>query len=627
MTTKLQHNLLGELPAHVSEPDPNIYWSDNYVVLDFETTTEFKGSPLVKGNRLVLACWTYKGHAKSNYASEYEQADLLADIESADFIVAHNTKFELGWLRRCGLDLRRIVCFDTLMGEYVLGGNKYFLQQLSLKECLARRGMLSKEDLVGRLIRGGCPVEDIPQSWLLTYCERDVEVTHNLFLRMREELKDAEQIHLLYQRCLVTPVLVDIEFNGLQLDQDIIHEHLKNTEDRHARSTSDLEELCDGASPSSPKQLSDFVYNRLNFKIPLDYKGHPFRTASGNGSVAVEAMDRLRPTTVRQRNFLSAYREWKALDTAVTKYLRKFGECCAQNNGRLYGVFNQCNTRTHRLSSSGLVFKIQFQNLDRKYKPFFRARQEGWLVGEIDGTQLEFRVAIHMGLDSVGLSNIRTKGFDVHRLTADTLGVDRQSAKAFTFKPLYGGTGGTPQQVEYYKLFKETYRGVAETQRRWVLKCLNDKEFRTEYGLRFFFPTTVLKASGWITNTTNIYNYPVQGLATAEIIPIALVCAWHRMANIKSFLVNTVHDSIIAELSPDEIGIWHEIAKQCFITDTYEVLRKLYGISLTIPLGVGVMVGSHWANEEAKASETKYEAPESLWLESARAKGMVDDSR
>jgi len=610
---------LGGLPRHVADPDPNIYWSDNYVTLDFETTTEFKGSSLVKGNRIILACWRTgpEGPIKHSFGSEYEQSELLQDISNAQFVVAHNAKFELGWLRRCGVDLHKCVVFDTLLAEYVLGGNKYFLQQLSLKECLARRGMQSKEDLVGRLIRGGCPVEDIPQSWLLKYCERDVEATHELFISMRDELLYAEQEHLLYQRCLVTPALVDIEFNGLQLDTEIIHDYLENIEDRHARSLSELEELCDGASPTSPKQLSDFVYNRLNFKIPTDYKGYPLLTSTGNGSVAVDAMDRLRPTTNRQREFLDKYREWKALNTAVTKYLRKFGECCRENSGRLLGVFNQCNTRTHRLSSSGLVYKIQFQNLDRSYKPFFRARKAEWLVGEIDGTQLEFRIAVHMGRDRVGLKNIRTKGFDVHTLTASTLGIDRQNAKEFTFKPLYGGTGGTNEQKAYFRAFKNTYQGIAETQRRWVLKTLNNKQFTTEYGLTFYFPGTVLKASGWITNTTNIYNYPVQGFATAEIIPISLVCAWHRMKDWESFLVNTVHDSIIAELL---------LAKQCFITDTYEVLRKLYGISLTVPLGVGVLVGSHWSNEEAKDNETKYEAEEFLWLKAAISEGMVDES-
>ncbi len=430
-------------------------------------------------------------------------------------------------------------------------------------------------------------------------------------------------MHLLYQRCLVTPALVDMEFNGLTLDKRIVDEHTQDIEDRYARATADLQEFCEGASPSSHKQLAEFIYGRLGFAIPRDYKGQPLRTSTGQGSVAVEAMGRLRPANNKQREFIRLYNKWKQLDTAVTKYLRKFVECCEQSDGKLLGNFNQCNTRTHRLSSSGLVHKIQLQNLDRDFKKFFGARRDGWLVGEIDGAQLEFRVAIHLGRDDVGLRNIRTEGFDVHRLTADTLGVDRQSAKPSTFKPLYGGSGGTPEQQRYFQAFKDTYQGVATTQRGWVLECLDRKQFTTEYGMTFYFPHTTLKASGWITNTTQIYNYPVQGFATAEIIPIALVCAWHRMADWKSFLVNTVHDSIIGELHPDEVEAWHELARRCFIHDTYRILRKLYAIDLTVPLGAGVMVGSHWADAEAKASEVVYEAPEELYLEAAKRAEMI----
>ena len=87
--------------------------------------------------------------------------------------------------------------------------------------------------------------------------------------------------------------------------------------------------------------------------------------------------------------------------------------------------------------------------------------------------------------------------------------------------------------------------------------------------------------------------------------------------------MNTVHDSIIAELHPSEEALWHELAKQCFIDDTYAILQRLYGISLTVPLGAGVMVGSHWANAEAKESEVVYEASESLYIEAARAEGMI----
>jgi len=91
------------------------------------------------------------------------------------------------------------------------------------------------------------------------------------------------------------------------------------------------------------------------------------------------------------------------------------------------------------------------------------------------------------------------------------------------------------------------------------------------------------------------------------------------------FLVNTVHDSIIAELPPEEVDLWHEIARQCLIHDAYSMIQKLYSVSLTVPLGAGVMVGSHWANKEAKASETVYEAPLEEWHEAATNEEMIDE--
>ena len=91
------------------------------------------------------------------------------------------------------------------------------------------------------------------------------------------------------------------------------------------------------------------------------------------------------------------------------------------------------------------------------------------------------------------------------------------------------------------------------------------------------------------------------------------------MKHLKSFIVNTVHDSVIAELHPDEVETWNELAKQCFIVDTYSTLRSLYNINLTVPLGAGVVVGSHWNQGE----EVTYEAPEEYWREAAEEAGML----
>ena len=625
--------MLGELPPHVASPNLSLYWSDNYVALDFETTATLKGSPVCDDNRLILASWFRPGeHIRSHFGSEYDQPELLAAIEDADFIVAHNAKFELGWLRRCGLDLRRLVVFDTMIGEYVLGGNRFHPSQLGLEACLKRAKLDGKAGPVNWMIKQGFPVENIPTRWLQTYCERDVMGCHELFLLQRTKLKERGLEAVNYARNLLAPALADIEFNGMQLDEEAVLKLEQEQESEYIKATNELTELCGGIEPSQAKQLAPYVYTKLGFAVPRDYRGKPLKTATGQYSVKADVMDKLVAKTEAQRKFLDLYRHWTSSNGKLTKYLRKFGDCCREAGGMLYGVFNQCNTKTHRLSSSGAQYRVQFQNFSRAFKPLFRSRNPDWAVGEADGAQLEFRVAVHLGRDKVGLRYITDDDSDIHRFTASVLNsipesdVDReqrQVAKNDTFKPLYGGQSGTDIQQKYYAAFKDKYKGVADTQQRWIHEVLRDKRLRTEWGLIYYWPDTKVTRTGYITNSTNISNYPVQAFATAEIIPLAIVAAWHRMEPLQSYLINTVHDSIIAELHPDEHDAWHIVAKQCLITDAYELVRAIYGIRLTVPLGAGVMIGDRWGSKMSKDSEVVYDAPQELWYDAAKEAGMI----
>ena len=242
---------LGELPGHIKDPAPDLYWCTNYVVVDFETTTEYKGSPLIEGNRIVMASYRCPdGSIISNFGSEYEQGRLVEVINKADFIVAHNAKFELGWLRRCGVDLRKVIVYDTLIGEYILGGNRFNMVQLSLANSLKRYKLAPKEDLIGLMLKAGYCCTEMPESWLKSYCERDVEACHELFLKQRQRITDRGLLHLQYQRCLVTPCLTDLEFNGMYLDDTQVDREIEILEDKYARKTSELQEFCGGVAPT-----------------------------------------------------------------------------------------------------------------------------------------------------------------------------------------------------------------------------------------------------------------------------------------------------------------------------------------------------------------------------------------
>lgn len=592
-----------KLPEFLLEPDPDVYNHGSYVVVDFETTIHRGGNALYEENGLVLAMW-YDNCEEQMYAkwgNEYQMAELVRACEEADFIVAHNAKFELQWLQRCGLDIGNVLVYDTMIGEYVYGGNRYAWNQLSLENTCQRRFGTGKDTCISGMYKAGVSSEDIPESWLFQYCMKDVALTHRLFEAQLADLNKLDLLAIQYTRCLTTTVLAAIEVNGMNLDADKVVGMTAEKEEEYAQVTLELEQATGGINVNSPKQLGEYLYDNLGFVELKDRRGNPLRSAKGGRKTDQDSIAKLKARTAPQREFLDLYKRSKSLYNELTKYLRKFSDCCTEAAGWLRGEFNQTRTKTHRLSSSGLDYKTQFQNFPRAYKPMFTARRDGWLVGEGDGAQLEFRIAAHLGRDRVAREDI-INGTDIHSVTAGIIGCTRQEAKAHTFKPLYGGMSGAPNEVKYYEFFKEKYEGIASAQRAWIGSVLSDKYLRTEWGMRYYWPDTKMDRSGYVRNSTSICNYPVQAFATAECIPIALVYFWHltRVMQAEMLLVNTVHDSIICELPPEEEGLFHALCKHTLITEVEDYLSDVYDVKLTVPLGAGVSVSHCWGDKEAE---------------------------
>lgn len=634
------------LPGFLVNLDPRIYESNNYVVLDWETTNLDKGFAGNPGNRIVLATWLlgrdHKGVAGARpisrhvsqrngvyfkFGNEFEQGELVEAIRSADFIVAHFAKFELQWLVRAGVDISRILPWDTVLGEYVLAGNRRRDNSL---DAVAKRRKIGdgKESLVAALIDGGVCPSEIPEGWLVDYGCQDTSLAHKIFLQQRREIADAGLLPVMYTRCLTTPVLADIELNGLQLDSERVKHEYERTLKEFSSATADLDRITGGINLGSWKQVASFLYDKLGF-AELTRNGKPDRNPAGGRKTDGETIERLVATTPEQSHFAEVFGQFSKIDFRLD-FLGKLLACCDEEGGLLYANINQAVAQTHRLASSGKKYKVQIQNIARDLKKLFKARYPGWFVGEADGAQLEFRVAAHLGRDPVALADIRNPKFDAHYQTAEKIlklireqitKDQRSDIKPFTFKPLYGGMSGTPDQRAYYRFFQEKYNGIYQVQEGWTYLVLRDKMLTTEWGLKFYWPDTKLEVSkkggkGYIKNRTSIFNYPVQSLATAEIIPIALVYTWHyfKALGLKGFLVNTVHDSVMAEIPKEEEEIFRDICEYTFTSLVFNYLSRVYNIRFTVPLGTETKVGTHWS----EGRERKYDLdPEEYFLQAA----------
>ena len=163
---------------------------------------------------------------------------------------------------------------------------------------------------------------------------------------------------------------------------------------------------------------------------------------------------------------------------------------------------------------------------------------------------------------------------------------------------VYGGGGKTKAQKAYAIAFKKKYNGIAGTQEGWTHEVLNTGQLVLPWGMRFYWPGTKMGRTGYIDNTTSIFNYPVQSFATAEIIPIALVYFWHRTRNLRVTIFNTIHDSIVSRVNKDDIDEAVELSKQCLTYDVYEHLRNVYKYEFSIPLGVGCKWEKNWGTSK-----------------------------
>lgn len=602
-------NIKSRLPSWVSEPTPDIYLSDDYLVVDFETTNLQNGLAIEKRNSIVCGTWKFRGKIKTIVGNEYQFQELLEDIGKAKFLIAHNAKFELQWLQRCGLDLTKIIIYDTQIGEYVILGNRS--AALDLDSVADRYGVGHKVHLVSKLVKSGVCPSEIPTNWLTMYNVADVELTEQVFLKQRKILKELGLLPTMYTRCLLTPVLADIEQFGMVIDGDRVKKVYEKLSEEYKEVMRDLDELTGGINPRSGTQVAEFLYITLGFKELRDRRGRPLRTGTGRPLTDSDTILQLEATTDEQRRFLELKKRQSYLDSKLTKTVQKFFDCLSDPDapGILHASLNQTRTQTHRLSSTGLKYKAQFQNFDREFKPLFKARFPGWKVGEIDQAQLEFRTAVFCGQDERGFKDIE-EHFDVHKYTASVLfniplelvtADQRQDAKPLTFKPLYGGEYGTDAEMAYFKAFREKYPGIARTQEDWTYQVLYTGKLVTCTGLIFYWPGTKMNFRGQIENKRAIYNYPIQSLATADIVPIGVVCLWHRMksSGMQSFMINTIHDSAIAEIAPGEEQQYEELGKQAFIDDTYQYLKKCYGIDFNVPLEVETVISENWKDKKS----------------------------
>ena len=131
-------------------------------------------------------------------------------------------------------------------------------------------------------------------------------------------------------------------------------------------------------------------------------------------------------------------------------------------------------------------------------------------------------------------------------------------------------------------------------------RALADRTYR----LRYVIPKTELNArppligyvvkrkSGQPTHFTMIKNYPVQGFSN-DIVQVIYLELNERLEPLQSCVVNSVHDSIVVDVHPNETNYVIQIIKD-MNNDLDLIIEEAYNVKMNVPLLLEAKIGSNW---------------------------------
>lgn len=325
---------------------------------------------------------------------------------------------------------------------------------------------------------------------------------------------------------------------------------------------------------NSPKQLLE----------ALNAKGIN-ATWKGKSSTDKRALEKFREVPI-VRDLL----RYGELETLLSSFVSSYLE---RKEGIVHPWFNQCGTRTGRLSCSNPnLLQIPKRTDNGKLVRRMFIPRSGMVFGDCDFGQVEPRVLAHLSKDPV-LCKMFNDGIDFHEFTAQRLNISRDRAKVLNLSVGYRATkysvqrqlGGTLEEAQTQI---DKWWGLFPTLRRWQDTIIWDAK-------RSGFCTTLLglriKVEGlhdsnfWKREAAErqLINNIAQGSA-AEIMKLAMIKIAKTAPQLG--LLVQVYDELLFEASESEFEDALGWVELCMRTT----------IKLDVPLTVDCKIGPNWAD-------------------------------
>jgi len=587
---------------------------DTLTSWDTETTAidprdaELVGIGCCWGDAISDVAYIPLHHAEGTNLDKTLALDALRPIlESADYPKAlQNAKFDRLVLRHHGIELAGVE-FDTMLMSYVINPEtKNNLSDLSL----ANLNLMTTS--YTELVPKGKTIAQVAIPAVAQYCGMDAYTVYRLVPILRQKLRDQAQLYDLFKDVEepLEPVLADMEWQGVRIDQDYLRELSKQIE----ADLINIEQRAYAAagqtfSLGSTKQLSDLLFNTLG----LDKrKSRKIKTGYSTDAATLEKLQDDHPV-------VEAIVEYRTMTKLKSTYVDALPSLVRPDTGRVHTDFNQAVTTTGRLSSSdpnlqNIPTRTAFSRQIRKaFIP-----ESGWRILAADYSQIELRILAHLSQEPVLIETYQNNQ-DIHRLTAQLLlekdeisSEERRLAKIINFGVIYGmgaqrfaRESGVDRRTaqEFIDRFNARYPRVFQYLQQMQREAIARGYVETILGRRRYFnfaSDNLKRLRGRDPNEIDLAkvkvrdqfdagllraaaNAPIQG-SSADIIKIAMIRLHELLKDHQANILLQVHDELVFEIAPSEVeALKPQIQK-----------TMTAAVNLSIPLGVEVRVGDNW---------------------------------
>lgn len=220
------------------------------------------------------------------------------------------------------------------------------------------------------------------------------------------------------------------------------------------------------------------------------------------------------------------------------------------------------------------------------------------MLFKVDAAQLEWRTAIELSRDPIGMKEILEK-LDAHENNRQAFVLpSRLIAKKYLFRTIFRGSGyafaNDPEFMHVStspkfwdnvnELFYTKYKRLDAWHKELADDVVNGRSINTPFGREFNIPMGRNYKGEIKIPWTVLSNYPVQATG-ADVMMIARLSLSRRIKQraLSAKLISTVHDDIKIDTIQSNIQELTDLCHQVF-SDLPTNILKIFGYKWTVPL-------------------------------------------